>query len=110
MTRLASTAARHISGAGAPPGCRGTTPPRRPGAAGMPEHHRDRAPEDHVDAAPDLSARAVVVDVFFQLVTLGQDLTDGGCTEGHDRSGPIGRGLVAFADLGHPSSLGAARA
>ena len=47
---------------------------------------------------------AVVVDVFLELITLGQDLTDGGRTEGHDRSGLIGRGLVAFADLGHPSS------
>ena len=56
-------------------------------AAGVPQHHRDGAAQDHVDAAPDLTAGAVVVDVFLELVPLGQDLTDGGSTEGHDRSG-----------------------
>jgi hypothetical protein len=79
-------------------------------AARVTEHDRDRPAQDHVDAAPHLPAGTVVVDVFLEPITLGQDLTDGGGTEGHDRPGIIGRGLVALADLGHQSSLGAARA
>ena len=39
-----------------------------------------------------------------ETISLGQDLAGGGCTEGHDRPVRIGRSLVAFADLGHPSS------
>ena len=49
------------------------------------QHDRDRTPEHDVDAPPDLPAGAVVVDVLRQLVPLGENLTDGGRTEGHDR-------------------------
>jgi hypothetical protein len=96
MTRLASTCGLQHLG--------------RRLATGVAEHDRDRPTQDDVDAAPHLAAGAVVVDMLLEPITIGQDLTDGGGTKGHDRSGIIGRGLVAFADLGHQSSLGAARA
>ena len=69
-------------------------------AARVAQDHGDRAPQDDVDATPDLPAGAVVVDVLSQLVALGENLTDGGRAEGQDGRGLVG--LLAFADLGHP--------
>src|SRR5690606_25077686 len=68
------------------------------------EHDRDRAAQDDVDAPPDLAPGAVVVDVLFELVALGEDLTDRRHTEGHRVTGAAG--AATLADLGHPSSLG----
>jgi hypothetical protein len=75
------------------------------------QHDGDRTAQDHVDAAPDLPAGRVVVDVLRQLVALGQDLPDGGRADGQDRRSDLVR-VLALADLGHPSSLkaGLARA
>ena len=76
-------------------------------AAGLADHQRDRPAQDRVDAAPDLAAGGVGVDVLLEAVPVDENLAGGRRAEGHHARHtrrPAGSGPTPVAFVAHPSS------